>query len=258
MENSSDQTIVVTGSSGGIGCSVVESFLKGDRFTVIGIDKKAAVQKKFSKEKYRHLAADITNEDEIRTACAEIRDLTPPAHAILVAGGALPAEIRDKGKEPDPLDLDLDLFRKSIDINLTGQYICIKHLVPLLMSADASDRSITLVSSINSVGDFGYPAYSAAKAGLAGLTKSLAVPLGRLKIRINAVALGTVKTDYARQIHEDDDSHFGRLVNLAPLERVSTIDEAALILVTLTKLSSVTGTIITADCGQAVPGNHDR
>jgi NAD(P)-dependent dehydrogenase (short-subunit alcohol dehydrogenase family) len=265
LDNKGGQVIVVSGSSGGIGGSVVKSFIK-DESTVIGIDKDGAAKEKFSKDAYYHFDADITNEDDIRIACAKIRNLAlpPPAHAILVAGGTIRAEIRDKDEEPDPLNLNLDLFRKSVDRNLTGQYICIKHLVPLLQLADVPglagvpDRSITLVSSINSMGDFGYPAYSAAKAGLAGLTKSLAVPLGRLHIRINAVAFGTVQTEYAEQAHTGDAGHFDRLKELAALDRLSTSEEAAQVLVMLTKLSSVTGTIITADCGQAVPGNHTR
>jgi meso-butanediol dehydrogenase / (S,S)-butanediol dehydrogenase / diacetyl reductase len=254
LDNDSGQVIVVTGSSGGIGGAVVRSLL-GDGFTVVGIDNNIA-REEFSGSDYHHLAADITNEDEVWSACAAIRNLnlTPPAHAILVAGGALPDEIHGE----DPLDLDIGLFRDSVAINLTGQYICIKHIVPLLRSANGSNRSISLVSSINSMGDFGYPAYSAAKAGLAGLVKSLAVPLGHRNIRINAVAFGTVKTGYSEQVHGDDTCHFDRLRELSALERISTSDEAALVLVMLTRLSGVTGTIITADCGQTVPGNHDR
>ena len=253
LDNDSDHVIVVTGSSGGIGGAAVQFFLE-DGFTVIGIDNNTSALERFSEGDYHHVAANITIEDEVRSACAKIQNLTPPAHAILVAGGALPEEIQNK----NPLDLDVGLFRDSVDINLTGQYICIKHLVPLLRKAKSSNRSITLISSINSMGDFGYPAYSAAKAGLAGLTKSLVVPLGHLNIRINAVAFGTVRTDYSERAHGDDAHHFDRLRKLAALERVSTSDEAALVLVTLTRLSSVTGTIITADCGQAVPGNHNR
>lgn len=259
MDNKSDRVIVVTGSSGGIGGAVVWSLLKDGGYSVIGIDKKTAPEKILAESNYRHFVADVNNEDEIRSVHNEIRSLAPLAHAILVAGGALPEEIRDdKGEEPDPLKLNLDSFRKSVDINLTGQYICVKYLAPLLEAADGIDRSITLVSSINAIGDFGYPAYSAAKAGLTGLTESLAVPLGRLNIRINAVAFGTVRTAYSTDVHGFDANHFDRLEKLAALGRLSDEDEAARVLVALIRLNNITGTIITADCGQAVPGNHNR
>lgn len=263
------QTAIVTGVSGGIGVETARLLLKSG-FTVIGLDKDPSSNGNgfLPGEHYHHFVTDITDEDSVREACAEIQKrhgeldaFAAPSHAILIAGGALRDEVHG-----DPLDLDLDVFRRSVDINLSAQYICIKHFVPLFEAASATtlepetviDQSITMVSSINSLGDFGFPAYSAAKAGLAGLTKSLAVPLGRRGIRINSVALGTVRTNYVERLHEPDPSHFSRREELAALGRFSTSAEAAQVLLSMTQLSSVTGTIITADSGQAVPGNHNR
>jgi len=238
---------------------------------VIGLDRNPPGNgnRALPNEHYHHIVTDITDEDSVREACTEIQKracseldaFAPPSHAILISGGALPEEV-----DGDPLDLDLDAFRRSVDVNLSGQYICIKHFVQLFESASLpapepaaiADKSITMVSSINSVGDFGYPAYSAAKAGLAGLTKSLTVPLGRRGIRINAVALGTVRTDYTEGLHATDSNHFDRLEKLSALGRTSTSAEAAQVLLSMTRLSSITGMVITADCGQAVPGNHHR
>jgi NAD(P)-dependent dehydrogenase (short-subunit alcohol dehydrogenase family) len=260
------KTAIVTGVSGGIGTETASLLLKSG-FTVIGLDKNPpSGNGPLPGEHYHHLVTDITNEDSMRKVCAEIQKgygeldaFAAPSHAILIAGGVLPEEVYG-----DPLDLNLDVFRRSVDVNLSAQYVCIKHFVPLFQAANVStlepatavDQSITMVSSINSIGDFGYPAYSAAKAGLEGLMKSLAVPLGRHGIRINTVALGTVRTDYAKELHATDSNHFDRLGKLAALERTSTSAEAAQVLLSMTQLSNVTGTIITADCGQAVPGNH--
>ncbi len=263
------QTAIVTGASGGIGVETVRLLLKSG-FTVIGLDKNPSSNGNgsFPSEHYYHHVTDITDEDSVREACAEIQKgygeldaFAAPSHAILIAGGALTDEVHR-----DPLDLDLDLFRRSVDVNLSAQYICIKHFVSLFEAANVRslepatmvDQSITMVSSINSVGDFGYPAYSAAKAGLAGLTKSLVVPLGRRGIRINSVALGTVRTSYVEGLHETDPTYFSRREELGALGRISTIAEAVQVLLSMTQLSNITGTIITADCGQAVPGNHNR
>jgi NAD(P)-dependent dehydrogenase (short-subunit alcohol dehydrogenase family) len=262
MDYVNDETVIVTGALGGIGAVAAQDLLNNGS-TVIGIDQKPDSKNYFANERYRHFTIDITDENSVQEICKEIRAFAKPRHALLIAGGALAEEIDDE----DPLGLDIEIFRRSIDINLSGQYICIKHFVPLLESAKDLDpsttakdlnRSITLVSSINSIGDFGYPAYSAAKAGLTGLTKSLAVPLGRRHIRINAVAFGTVQTDHARKLHAADHGHFSRLENLAALERVMTSADAARVLISITQLRGLTGTIITADCGQAVPGNHNR
>jgi NAD(P)-dependent dehydrogenase (short-subunit alcohol dehydrogenase family) len=256
-----DQTAIVTGVSGDIGAETARLLLESG-FTVIGLDKNPPGRGNgfLSAGHYHHREIDITDEDSLREACAEIKKglegldaFAAPSHAILIAGGVLPEEI-----DEDPLDLNLDLFRRSVDLNLSAQYICIKHFVPLFEAATVADRSITMVSTINSIGDFGYPAYSAAKAGLAGLTKSLAVPLGRRGIRINSVALGTVRTGHTERLHATDPSHFSRREELAALGRFSTSAEAAQVLLSMTQLSTVTGIVITADGGQAIPGNHHR
>jgi len=273
LSPTNDQTIIVTGVSGGIGAATAHLLLKNG-YAVIGLDRESGYDEGLPAIRYRHFVADITDEDSVRETCAQIRRhaqdelqaSAAPSHAILVAGGALPGEIADDDDNPLSLNLSLDVFRSSVDINLCAQYICIKHFVPLLESAGGSagkstvvNRSITLVSSINSMGDFGYPAYSAAKAGLAGLTKSLAIPLGRLNIRINAVAFGTVLTASVKELHAANEHHFSRMRSLAALKSgFSSVDEAAQVLVSITQLSSVTGQIITADWGQAVPGNHTR
>lgn len=263
------RTAIVTGVSGGIGTETAWLLLKSG-FAVIGLDENSPGNGSgfHAGEQYHHIKTNITDEGSVQEACAEIQEghgelegFAAPSHAILIAGGALLDEVRG-----DPLQLDLDVFRRSVDVNLSAQYICIKHFVPLFEAANPGtlepatmiDQSITMVSSINSIGDFGYPAYSAAKAGLAGLTKSLAVPLGRRGIRINSVALGTVRTTFAESLHETDPSHFSRREELAALGRFSTTAEAAQVLFSMTQLSNVTGTIITADSGQAVPGNHHR
>jgi NAD(P)-dependent dehydrogenase (short-subunit alcohol dehydrogenase family) len=253
------RTVVVTGASGGIGISTVRMLLD-KQYHVIGLDKSSKAEKNFRGEPYFHFNVDISREQEVQAACREIsarrcemEEFKSPDYAVLIAGGALPEEIKC-----DPLNIEMAIFRGSIDLNLSAQYICIKHLVPLLRSDSTSgrDSSITLTSSINSMGDFGYPAYSAAKAGLTGLTKSLARPLGRHMIRINAVAFGTVITENDEKLHIDDPTHFDRLRHLTALGKLLTVEQAARILVEIMELSGMSGTVIPADYGQVIPGNH--
>lgn len=244
--------VVVTGACGGIGSSTVRLLISRGT-SVVGIDKRPDVIRDLGAN-YRGIMADITDDETLARAISDITDQVEPSHAILVAGGALDEEIR----APDPLAVDTDVFRRSVDVNLVGQYLVIKHLVPFLANSSAQDRSITLVSSINAMGDFGYPAYSAAKAALSGITATLAVPLGRRNIRLNAVAFGTVLTDRSHELHDSDLNHFARLRRLAALPRLLTQEDAARTLVSVTELVGLTGAIIPADCGQVVPGNHSR
>jgi NAD(P)-dependent dehydrogenase (short-subunit alcohol dehydrogenase family) len=248
-------TVVVIGAAGGIGGATTRILLaKGIR--VIGVDLDPAVATLEGVDGYEGVVADVTSEEDLARLARRIgEDLPPPAHLVLAAGGALQEEV----EVTDGLRLPAQVFRRSVEVNLVGQYLAIKHLMPALAASPAEDRSITIVSSINAVGDFGFPAYSAAKAGLSGLVAALAVPLGRLGVRINAVSFGTVLTDRARELHHDDPAHFSQLADLSVLDRLMSTDEAAKVLVAVAEdLQPVTGTVLTADLGQSLPGRHGR
>jgi NAD(P)-dependent dehydrogenase (short-subunit alcohol dehydrogenase family) len=247
-------TVLVTGAAGGIGGATTRILLaKGVR--VVGVDLDPSVAVLEGGDGYEGVVADVTSEEDLSRLARRVADPPPPAHLILAAGGALQEEV----DAPDGLRLPVEVFRRSVEVNLVGQYLAIKHLTPALAASSAEDRSITVVSSINAVGDFGLPAYSAAKAGLSGLVAALAVPLGRLGVRINAVAFGTVLTDQARELHRSDPAHFSQLAGLSVLDRLMSTEEAAKVLVALAEdLRPVTGTVLTADFGQSVPGRHGR
>jgi NAD(P)-dependent dehydrogenase (short-subunit alcohol dehydrogenase family) len=247
-------TVLVTGAAGGIGGAATRILLaKG--ICVVGVDLDPAVATLAGGDRYEGVVADVTSEDELARLAGRIAHLPPLAHLVLAAGGALQEEV----DVADGLRVPAEVFRRSVDVNLVGQFLAIKHLAPALAASPAEDRSITVVSSINAVGDFGFPAYSAAKAGLSGLVAALAAPLGRLGVRINAVAFGTVLTDRSRELHHGDPGHYSQLTDLSVLGRLLSTDDAARVLVAVAEsLQAVTGTVLTADYGQSLPGHHGR
>jgi NAD(P)-dependent dehydrogenase (short-subunit alcohol dehydrogenase family) len=244
--------VLVTGAAGGIGGATTRLLLaKG--IPVVGVDLAPAVVAEAGGDGYEGVVADVTSEEDLARLAGQVTHQPRLAHLILAAGGALQEEI----DADDGLGLSAEVFRRSVDVNLVGQFLTIKHLGPALAASPAEDRSITLVSSINSAGDFGFPAYSAAKAGLAGLVAALAAPLGRLGVRINAVAFGTVLSERAHELHQGDPGHFAHLTDLSVMGRLLTTDDAAGVLIAVaTSLQPVTGTVLTADRGQSLPGYH--
>ncbi len=83
-------------------------------------------------------------------------------------------------------------WRRTIDVCLTGQFLCAHHGVPMLKAAGGG----AIVNLSSSAGRFGYAfrtPYSAAKWGVIGLTQSLAKELGPHNIRVNAVLPGIVE-----------------------------------------------------------------
>ncbi len=83
-------------------------------------------------------------------------------------------------------------WRRTIDVCLTGQFLCAHHAVPMLKSAGGG----AIVNLSSAAGRFGYAfrtPYSAAKWGVIGLTQSLAKELGPANIRVNAILPGIVE-----------------------------------------------------------------
>jgi NAD(P)-dependent dehydrogenase (short-subunit alcohol dehydrogenase family) len=248
-------TVVVTGAAGGIGRATAAALLGlGHRIVGVDIDPSVLDPPVEAGDTYEGVVADITDEDDLAALRARLADDAAVAHLVLAAGGALADEISPH----NPLELSADVFSRSVHLNLTAQYLTVRHLSPALGSGDDRDRSITFVSSINAVGNFGAPAYSAARAGLAGLVTSLAFPLGRRRVRVNAVAFGTVRTPASEELHAHQPERAETMAALSALDRTMMADAAASAFVAvITHLQAVTGTVLTVDGGQSVPGRRD-
>jgi NAD(P)-dependent dehydrogenase (short-subunit alcohol dehydrogenase family) len=83
-------------------------------------------------------------------------------------------------------------FRRVIDINLTGAFLGIRAIAPLM--AQAGGGSIVNIGSISGLIGYFSPSYGASKWGLIGLSKSAAGEWGHLGVRVNAVLPGAVQT----------------------------------------------------------------
>lgn len=92
-------------------------------------------------------------------------------------------------------DLSVEDFRSTIDINLVGTFVTIKHAIPHLARGGGS---VVVTASVNGTRIFsnsGATAYSASKAGQVAIAKMLAVELGPRKIRVNVICPGAIETE---------------------------------------------------------------
>jgi NAD(P)-dependent dehydrogenase (short-subunit alcohol dehydrogenase family) len=244
-------TVIVTGAAGAIGSAVVNAFVERG-YEVIGIDLQPSSIEPIAS--YRHVLVDVRDPQAMAATAASLGPDTKVRHVVGVAGGAIPEEVCIA--EIDRLDVEL--FRRSLDLNLVSQYVALRaFLSSLRASAEQAamrsrpDRSITLISSVNAIVGMDMPAYSAAKAGLLGMVRVLARLLGPEGIRVNAVAPGTVPTPRTQRVWAQDSEHFERLTRQAPLGRLPTCSEVASAVLTLAvELTAVTGQTLVVDAGQ--------
>lgn len=216
------QVVLVTGGGRGIGAAIARACARAGADVAIGyLD---------SDEGAEAVVASITALG--RRARAFPADVTDPgAVAGMVAGvldhfGRLDSLVNNAGIMPEGsvVDLSLEEWRRVIDVDLTGAFICSQAVLPGML-ARGSGNIVMISSRLGQIGFAGLSHYAAAKAGLLALTKSMAKELGPAGIRVNAVAPGVTVTDMTTDIVEGEVGR-KRLAEL-PAGRFATADEVA-------------------------------
>ncbi|MFN2384613.1 MAG: SDR family NAD(P)-dependent oxidoreductase, partial [Gemmatimonadota bacterium] len=234
-------------AAGAIGSASARSFVAAG-FEVVGLDRDPSVVA-VAPSNFTGIVVDLEARSEVARAIERAIACGPLTHVIQIAGGALPEE---PGTQDDPLALPIEVFRASLEANLTTTFGLLQAVLPWWRRS-TGDRSMTLTSSFNALTGLGMPAYSAAKAGLIGMMHALVGPLGREGIRINVVAPGTIRTPRTERLWAHDAGHFERLEAGSALGRLGTPDDVAAAYVALaTQLAHVTGQVLTVDGGQTL------
>jgi NAD(P)-dependent dehydrogenase (short-subunit alcohol dehydrogenase family) len=145
-----------------------------------------------------------------------------------------------------------DAWRRVLDINLTGAYLCAREALRRMVPAR---RGVVL--NLTSVHEWipwtGYSAYTASKAGLSMLTKTLAQEAAPSGVRVLAVAPGAIQTPINRDVW-DDPAQFADLLGKIPMGRVGTVDDVARMVAVLVSDAAayVTGTTLFVDGGMTL------
>ncbi|MEV4626016.1 SDR family oxidoreductase [Micromonospora sp. NPDC049523] len=243
----SSDVAVVAGAAGDIGRAICQ-ILTGRGLAVVGLD--IVGQPEGLATAGWHIV-DLSDGDFPEDLGPQLCAAGPVRHVFHVIGGSDADELR----EPDPVRIPMEVFRRTVALNLYSAYGVIRGTVEELRKT-SGDRSYTLFSSLNALGGYGAPGYSSSKAALHGLVRSLAVPLSREAIRINAVALGTTRTEnYVRLAGQAGrEVDFDRLgAALVPRGSVLEPAEAATAAVALgLENPAVTGTVLVVDAGQSL------
>ena len=146
-------------------------------------------------------------------------------------------------------DLDLAVWRRTLDINLTGTFLTVKYAV---RSMTGHGGSVILTGSPTGItgGGRGFTAYSASKAGIHGLARVVAADYATAGIRVNVVVPGYTETPLVRAIAEDSDAR-SALLSTVPLGRAGTPQDVDGIMVFLASDESAyaTGALFIVDGG---------
>ena len=114
-------------------------------------------------------------------------------------------------------------WAKTMNINLTGAFHCIRAASLLLMKAKDAGRIINITSVIGEMGNGGQAAYAASKAGLIGLTMATAREMSSRRVTVNAIAPGFIETDMTAA--ELPEAQRAKLLSEIPLGRIGAPSE---------------------------------
>lgn len=240
------KVVLVTGSNRGIGRSTIIEFAKAGLDVVINYchhKEEAYELKEYVESNYNVrclvVKCDVSKEDEVIEMINEIVDYF----------GSLDILVNNASVCKDSLlmDKDVESFRRILDVNLIGTYLCSKYAGKVMLE---NGGSIINVSSTNAIDTY-YPEscdYDASKAGVISLTHNLAREFSP-NIRVNCVCPGWVNTDMNKelsveQVHEEEKNIL--------LSRFADPEEIAKVIVFLAsnKASYVNDSIIRVDGGK--------
>lgn len=240
------KSVIVTGSSRGIGRAIAYAFAKEGNNVVLN-------------------GRSTINEDQLKEleefdgeihVC--IGDVSDPVFAQRLIDetkstfGSVDVLINNAGITRDNLLLRMseEEFDQTMDINLKGTFLTTKAAAKIMLK-QRSGTIINLASVVGLVGNAGQVNYAASKAGIVGLTKSVARELAPRGITANAIAPGFIDSDMTSGLN---DRLKEQLLTQIPLKRLGQPEEVADVAVFLSKHSYVTGQVINVDGGMVMNG----
>jgi NAD(P)-dependent dehydrogenase (short-subunit alcohol dehydrogenase family) len=189
MKSDSRRVAIVTGGGRGIGRAVAELLLEeGYRVAIFEREEATCktVEQALASTNARVLEVDVADEESVRRGLA----------STLSAFGRLDALVNNAALS-DPYNapierLELSEWERVLRVNLTGQFLCVKHSVePLREGGTGAIVQIASTRALQS--EPHHEIYATAKGGLVALTHALALSLGPA-IRVNAVSPGWIDT----------------------------------------------------------------
>ncbi len=188
--------IILTGSTGGIGGSILDK-LYNSKANIIatGTNK---VKLNNIKSKYENVIIkqfDISNHSSIEKFIEECNEQFKNKIDIL---------INNAGITLDNLSIRMkdDEWNKVINLNLTSSFLLSKFTIKKMLK-NKSGKIINITSIVGHTGNVGQANYAASKAGLIGMSKSLALEYGRKNIKVNCVSPGFIKSEMTEKISDN-------------------------------------------------------
>jgi len=235
---------IVTGGAQGIGLAVAERFVASGAKVVLWDIDEALLAKARAQIGAAATTARVELTDEAQVAQA--------AQAVLAAHGRIDILVNNAGitgGNGPTWELEPDVWRRTVDVNLVAPYLTCRAVVPAMLS-QGYGRIVNVASVAGKEGNPNASHYSASKAGLIALTKSLAKEVATKGIVVNAVSPAAARTAIFDQMTQQ---HIDYMLGKIPMGRFVEPREIAAAIAWLASedCSFTTGSVVDLSGGRA-------
>jgi NAD(P)-dependent dehydrogenase (short-subunit alcohol dehydrogenase family) len=239
---------LITGAASGIGRAAALAFAREGARLVLADREREAGERAALAAREAGAEACFCHADVSQEA-----DVEAMVRLAVESGGRLDCAVNNAGISgpSGPLHrLDLEHWNRTLAVNLTGVFLCLKHEIPV-MQRQGAGAIVNTASGAGLVAAPGLAAYCASKHGILGVTKTAAVETAGSGVRINAVCPGSIDTPMLRAAMADSPQLEQLVLASQPGGRLGRPEEIAEALLWLCsdRACFVTGAALAVDGG---------
>lgn len=195
MARFENKVVLITGGTGGIGQATAKLFLdEGAKVAIVGTNDEKLAKAKEELGDILTIKADVRNEEDVKNYVDKTVEKYGRIDVFFNNAGI-------EGKVRPIIEQTVEDFRKVIDINVTGVFLGLKYVIPV-MQKQKSGSIINTSSVAGLMGSPGVSPYVASKHAVIGITKTAALEVAKDNIRVNSVHPSPVETRMMRSLEE--------------------------------------------------------
>jgi len=191
-----NKNIILTGATGGIGNSIVETLVSlKSKVIATGTNDKKLEQLKNKHKEIITIKQDISQHNELESFIERCSKELDDKIDVLINNAGIT-------KDNLTIRMNQDEWNKVINVNLTSTFLLSKYVIKKMLKKKFG-KIINITSVVGHTGNLGQANYSASKGGVSSMSKSLSLEYAKKNITVNCIAPGFIETAMTEKINEE-------------------------------------------------------